>query len=69
MHMHFAEGCLSNPASRPASLATLCTRACPEVTQKKTKGQSIAAAGQKYPPVGTPSRGNPRGQVEDESSR
>lgn len=32
-HMHVAEGCLGNPASCLASLATLCTRACPEVTQ------------------------------------
>lgn len=28
-HMHFTGGYLGNPASLPASLATLCTRACP----------------------------------------
>lgn len=44
-HMHFAEGCLGNPASRPASLATLRTRAFPEVTQKRQKGNGADAAG------------------------
>lgn len=68
-HMHFAGGCLGNPASRPASLATLCTRACPEVTQERQKGSPIAAAGQKYPRGQHPSTGNPRGEVEDQSSR
>lgn len=45
MHMHFAEGCLVNPASCPASLATLRTRAFLEVTQKRQKGNRAATAG------------------------
>lgn len=44
-HMHFTEGRLGNPASCPASLATLRTRAFPEVTQKRQKGNGAAAAG------------------------
>lgn len=45
IHMHFAEGCLRNPVSRLASLATLRTRACPEVKQERQKGNEAAAAG------------------------
>lgn len=40
-HMHFAAGCLRNPASHLASLATLRTRAFPEVTQKRQKGNGL----------------------------
>lgn len=40
-HMHFAAGCLRNPASCLASLATLRTRAFPEVTQKRQKGNGL----------------------------
>lgn len=44
-HMHSAEGCLGNSTFCPASLATLRTRAFPEVTQKRQKGNRAAAAG------------------------
>lgn len=61
-HMHFAEGCLRNSASRPASLATLRTRAFPEVTQKRQKGNGPPQ------PAGIstshdPGRGNPRAKL------
>lgn len=55
------------PPPAPASLETLRTRAFPGVTQKRQKGNRVAQqAG-----ISTshdPGRGNPRGQVEDESS-
>lgn len=58
-HMHFTEGCLRNPTSRPASSGTLRTRAFPEVTQKRQKGNAPPQ------PAGIstshdPGRGNPR---------
>lgn len=53
-HMHFSEGCLGNPASRLASLATRCTRACPRGHTERQKGSRSAAALQEYPRVRTP---------------
>jgi hypothetical protein len=64
-HMHFTGGYLGNPASLPASLATLCTRACPWGHTERQKGSRTAAALQEYPLVLTPAVGkNPVSQVE-----
>lgn len=53
-HMHFAEGCLFNPASCPASLATLRTQGLPRGHVEETKGQSGCRSRQGYPLVTTP---------------